>query len=158
MSICRPILRIQPASEDRRYACWFALGLVAIGLKGILLLRGDCSLFWVGLLGLGIGVLFSLTLLLPLDLAIDASHAQFVVPFVQGLGYMMATAVPYALGFLRQASSGFEVDLEVLLAITFGMALLTTLFSPGHLRRSAHAGSGNLKKSTTINMRRGYRC
>jgi len=130
------IPRLFMSKGDRRYACWFSLLCIGAGLLGVISTPDRYAVAWVGMLGLGIGAMFPLTLLLPLDRLQGSANMHFLLPFVQGIGYLIASAAPYAMGVLRQNSTDFKGGMLGLLLLTFFIAVLTKIFTPGYLLRS----------------------
>lgn len=89
-------------STDRRPAIFAAIGAMFIGLIGLAL--APLALAWPAavLAGLGIGALFPLGLIVAMDHGRSADEAGAIAGFVQGGGYIIAAALPFAAGLLRQ--------------------------------------------------------
>ncbi|MCY1544406.1 cyanate transporter [compost metagenome] len=83
------------------------------------------------LLGLGIGALFPLSLIVTLDHADEPASAGRLTAFVQGGGYIIASIMPFAAGWLRNHSDDLT---QAWVAMAVGIVLLLLLalrFSPG---------------------------
>lgn len=89
-------------SADRRPAIFAAIGAMFIGLIGLAM--APLTLAWPAavLAGLGIGALFPLGLIVAMDHGRSADEAGAIAGFVQGGGYIIAAALPFAAGLLRQ--------------------------------------------------------
>ena len=82
------------------------------------------------ILGLGIGALFPLSLIVALDYASNAKQAVTLLAFVQGGGYLIASAFPFMAGVLIDASSELT---GAWIGMIIGVLLLFTIcnkFSP----------------------------
>lgn len=91
---------------DRRGPLALTLALALLGLAGLAAAPGTLGMATLGLpcalvLGLGIGALFPLTLILTLDHADGAAKAGRLAAFVQGGGYVLASAMPFLAGAIR---------------------------------------------------------
>jgi CP family cyanate transporter-like MFS transporter len=88
-------------------------GLLAASLLAILgglgcLIAMPLTLPAMVLLGLGIGSLFPLSLIVTLDHADDPARAGRLTAFVQGGGYLIASIMPFAAGWMRSRSDDFS--------------------------------------------------
>ncbi len=90
---------------DRRPAITLCLVLTLVGLIGLLSAPGPLAIPVAVLLGLGIGGVFPLTLIVTLDHARNGAQAGQLLGWVQGGGYLIASAMPLAAGMLRAALS-----------------------------------------------------
>ncbi|WP_205836819.1 MFS transporter [Neorhizobium alkalisoli] len=82
------------------------------------------------LLGLGIGALFPLSLIVTLDHAEGPVRAGQLTAFVQGGGYIIASIMPFAAGWLRSHSDNLS-QAWVMMAVGIVLLLLLSLrFSP----------------------------
>ncbi|WP_187395066.1 MFS transporter [Pigmentiphaga aceris] len=88
---------------DRRPALAAVLLALLLGLGGLLLAPVQLAIPACALLGLGIGGLFPLSLIVTLDHAPDPAQAGRLLGFVQGGGYLIASAMPLAAGAIRSA-------------------------------------------------------
>lgn len=106
--------------RDFRVATCCSTGAIALGLGGLLLVHHGLEVLWAVLLGIGQGSSLSLALILMVVRARDSSHAIAVSGMAQGLGYLLASAGPTAIGAVEVASGGWSVPLTVLLVLAGG--------------------------------------
>jgi MFS transporter, CP family, cyanate transporter len=69
---------------------------------------------WAGLLGVGIGVLFTTVMTLPLDAADDRAEIAAYSTVMLGVGYAISSLAPTALGAVRDATGTFTAPLAIL--------------------------------------------
>jgi CP family cyanate transporter-like MFS transporter len=111
-------------SPDRRP--WFALCLAvgAAGFTGLGLFPAAAAPWvWAVLVGIGIGAIFPLTLMLPLDFAPDPAAVARLTAMALSLGYLFAALGPFVVGWLRGASGGYAVPFVVLALLCCVMLL-----------------------------------
>lgn len=111
---------------DRRMPILFALALLATGLVCLIAAPLPLALPACILMGLGIGSLFPLSLVLTLDHLDDPKRAGELAAFVQGGGYIIASAMPLLAGLLRDKFSDLSQAWIVMFAGTvllMGMSL-----------------------------------
>lgn len=115
---------------DRRIPLIIAIVLLNIGI--ICLMMAPNTLAWLAvvLMGMGIGAIFPLSLIVALDHANEPHHAGILAAFVQGVGYILASIMPYVAGILRDALGSFELAWGVMLALMFLMLPIAWCFSP----------------------------
>jgi CP family cyanate transporter-like MFS transporter len=70
-------------------------------------------LLWLGLAGAGMGCIFPLAMMLPLDLHDTPSSVAEATGWMLGIGYLVASTGPTLVGALRDATAGFKVPLLV---------------------------------------------
>ncbi|MGP5202952.1 MFS transporter [Psychrobacter aquimaris] len=90
---------------DRRKPLFVILSLILVGLVLLIYIPSKLAFLTVIILGLGIGALFPLSLIIALDYASNAKQAATLLAFVQGGGYLIASAFPFIAGVLVDASS-----------------------------------------------------
>lgn len=90
---------------DRRKPLFITLSLILIGLVLLIYIPSKLAFLTVIILGLGIGALFPLSLIVALDYASSAKQAATLLAFVQGGGYLIASAFPFIAGVLVDSSS-----------------------------------------------------
>ncbi|GAA0799462.1 MFS transporter [Psychrobacter piscatorii] len=90
---------------DRRKPLFITLSLILIGLVLLIYIPSKLAFLTVIILGLGIGALFPLSLIVALDYASSAKQAATLLAFVQGGGYLIASAFPLIAGVLVDSSS-----------------------------------------------------
>lgn len=108
---------------SRRGYLWVGAGLAATAVVGLVVAPGAGHL-WAVAAGVGLSVLFTVTLTLPLDAAPDVPSAAIASSVVLGAGYTVAAGVPALLGALRDWTGGFEAALGVLLVSLLALAVL----------------------------------
>ncbi len=108
---------------SRRGYLWVGAGLAATAVVGLVVAPAAGHL-WAVAAGVGLSVLFTVTLTLPLDAAPDVPSAAIASSVVLGAGYTVAAGVPALLGALRDWTGGFEAALGVLLASLLALAVL----------------------------------
>jgi CP family cyanate transporter-like MFS transporter len=115
----------------------FATGAsIAAGLTGMALAPTTLSLLWLALAGVGIGSIFPLAMMLPLDLHDHPSSVAEATGWMLGIGYLVASTGPALVGALRDRTAGFEVPLLVIAACGLAAGLLGLT---GPLRRRPEA-------------------
>ncbi len=116
--------------RDRRGPLIAALFAVLAGLTCLIIMPLTLALPAMILLGLGIGALFPLSLIVTLDHADEPASAGRLSAFVQGGGYIIASMMPFAAGWLR----GHSDDLSqawIMMALGIGLLILLAMrFSP----------------------------
>ncbi|MFN8631820.1 MAG: hypothetical protein U0838_16335 [Chloroflexota bacterium] len=75
-----------------------------------------------------------MVLTLPTDVARDAQGAGGASALMLLVGYLIASAAPFALGAVRDATGSFAVSLWLLLALAASMLPLSWALSPERLR------------------------
>lgn len=112
--------RVGDRVGSRRLYLHTGAGLAAVAVVGLLVLP-VAGFAWAAVAGVGLSVLFTVTLTLPLDVAPDARSAAAASATVLGVGYTVAAGVPAFLGALRDWTGGFGAALALLLAslVTF---------------------------------------
>ncbi|UTH72368.1 MFS transporter [Chromobacterium sp. IIBBL 290-4] len=87
--------------RDQRPPIVATLSMVIIGLLGMLYAPTDSLLLWAALLGFGQGGLFSTALSLLAHRSPDQHVAAHLSGMAQGIGYMLASLGPFAIGIIR---------------------------------------------------------
>ncbi|MGN7882220.1 MFS transporter [Ensifer sp. 22460] len=116
---------------DRRGPLAAALFSILAGLVCLVAMPLVLAFPAMLLLGLGIGALFPLSLIVTLDHADEPASAGRLTAFVQGGGYIIASIMPFAAGWLRNHSDDL---MQAWVAMAVGIVLLLLLalrFSPG---------------------------
>jgi CP family cyanate transporter-like MFS transporter len=123
--------------ETRRY--WIlASGIaMAVGFVAVALVPRAVPILWILILGAGIGAIFPLLWMLPLDLREHPSDVAALTAWMLGLGYILASAGPALVGALRDLTHGFTVPLLVVAAagLLSGLAGAAPSLRPGAPRR-----------------------
>ena len=123
---------------ERRQLLVTAASSAALGISGVVVLPG-LGWVWAVVLGAGLGLMFTTVLTLPTDVAADAREAGGASALMLLVGYLIASASPFALGAARDATGSFAVSLWLLLALAASMLPLSWLMSPSRLRPRAPA-------------------
>ncbi len=84
-----------------RTALLVAISNLTLGLLLLLMLPLQTVWLCITLLGLGIGSLFPLSMIATINNANSPTQAEYFASMVQGTGYMLAAAFPYAAGVLN---------------------------------------------------------
>ncbi len=87
---------------DRRKPVIAVLLILLAGLICMIVAPTSLALPVMVLVGVGIGALFPLSLIVTMDHAHDAAGAARLAGFVQGGGYILASAMPLLAGLLRE--------------------------------------------------------
>lgn len=103
-----------------------------VGVAGMNLLP-DPGFLWAAVIGLGLGMLFPLSLTLPLDVAGDPVRAGGYVGLTLGAGYLLSSVAPFVLGALRDATGSFAASLPLVVALAALLVALAALTSPARL-------------------------
>lgn len=120
---------------DRRGPLVFVLALLLMGLICLIAAPIPLALVSSGLLGVGIGSLFPLSLILTLDHIDDPARAGELAAFVQGGGYIIASLMPLLAGVLRDRFSDLS---QAWMVMAVGVVLLIAMavrFSPASYTR-----------------------
>ncbi len=117
-------------SLDRRPWLVLSAALVAAGLGAVAYAPLAAPWLWALLLGTGTGGLFALGLTLPLDDADSPQEAGALTAMMLGGGYLIASAGPYAVGALRDASGSYRSAFAWLMGVGVVVALLARWLGP----------------------------
>ncbi|HET9094928.1 MAG TPA: MFS transporter [Solirubrobacteraceae bacterium] len=113
--------------------------LCAAGYTGLLLAPGSATLLWCLLFGFGQGAPLALALGYIVARAPDSRHAAQLSTMAQSGGYLIASAAPFAMGALHDATGGWNAPIILLLAALVPM-LLTGLVASQQRHVLAPAG------------------
>jgi CP family cyanate transporter-like MFS transporter len=113
---------------------WMAgcAGLGFLSMLGVVLVPG-AGFLWAALLGAAWGPLFSLTMALPLDVGHRPAEVAAYTGLMLGAGYSLSALSPFVLGAIRDASSGFDVVLWVLVGFTAALFVVNASLTPARL-------------------------
>jgi len=106
---------VAASAHPSRWLAGFSLCTVA-GVLGFLTAPAAAPLVWSVVLGAGLSV-FSLALTVITMRAGATARPVELSSAIQGIGYLIAAAGPYAVGVIRRFADGWAVPLGVLLAI-----------------------------------------
>jgi CP family cyanate transporter-like MFS transporter len=93
----------------------------------------DPGFLWAAVIGLGLGMLFPLSLTLPLDVAGDPVRTGGYVGLTLGAGYLLSSVAPFVLGALRDATGSFAASLPLVVVLAAVLVALSALTSPERL-------------------------
>ena len=117
---------------ERRRLLTIAASSIAAGIIGVML-APVLAWAWAVVLGAGLGLMFTIVLTLPTDVAADAAGAGGASALMLLVGYLIASAAPFALGVVRDATGSFAVSLWLLLALAVTMVPFSWALSPERL-------------------------
>ncbi|MDE9545511.1 MFS transporter [Xenorhabdus bovienii] len=115
---------------DRRNLLIVSLILVAIGFLMLIIIPLSMPYFAVSLLGLGIGILFPLSIIVAMDHLKDPTLAGNFTAFVQGGGFIIASLVPLTAGSLRDIFGDLSYIWMFMAVASLVMLFLAVRFSP----------------------------
>jgi CP family cyanate transporter-like MFS transporter len=108
---------------ERRRLLAAAAVVLALGAAGVAALP-DAAYLWATLAGLGMGVLFTVVLTLPLDLGAHPTQAGAIAGVMLSGGYTAAALAPVLLGAVRDATGSYG---GVLLAVAVAAVVLVAI-------------------------------
>ncbi len=115
---------------DRRGLLVTSLLLVAAGFVMLIVAPLLMPYFAVSLLGIGIGILFPLSIIVAMDHLKDPTLAGNFTAFVQGGGFIIASLVPLTAGSLRDVFNDLSYIWLLMTIASLGMLVLAVRFSP----------------------------
>jgi CP family cyanate transporter-like MFS transporter len=116
---------------DRRPAFALTLGACILGFGAMALVPLAYPWIWAIVAGGGIGGLFDLTLVLPIDYAPTAEGTSRLSSMVIGVGYLLSALGPLVVGILRGLIGGYEISFFVFIGICVVMLIVSLRFRPG---------------------------
>jgi MFS transporter, CP family, cyanate transporter len=134
---------------DRRGLLVASLLLVAVGF--VLLIAAPLAVPYVAvsLLGVGIGILFPLSIIVAMDHLKDPTLAGNFTAFVQGGGFIIASLVPLTAGRLRDVFNDLSYIWMLMTFASLAMLVIAVRLSPASYQRFQEAlvksRSGELK-------------
>lgn len=102
-------------------------------LGGVVVVPGP-GIAWAAILGVGLGMTFTLVLALPADIGRDARDVGAAAAMMLLVGYLMASVAPFVMGAVRDATGDFRASLWLMVAIAAFMVPLAWTLAPGRLR------------------------
>lgn len=136
---------------DRRGPLVFSLLVTALGFAVLFIKPVEFAYLAMALLGVGIGILFPLSIIVAIDHIDDPTTAGNFTSFVQGGGYMIASFVPLIAGAVRDTLSDLSPVWLVMAACSLVMIGLAIRYSPQSYRqfstslnRNAVLGAGKV--------------
>ncbi|MBK1665222.1 MFS transporter [Rhodospirillum rubrum] len=124
---------------DRRGPLIAVLLCLLIGLACLILAPVSLALAAIPLIGVGIGALFPLSLIITLDHADDPAVAGDLAAFVQGGGYMIASAMPFIAGLIRDRFADLSQAWGLMAAGVVVLIAMALRFSPTSARKMSRS-------------------
>jgi len=121
---------------SRRVMLTAAAASSTSGLLGVALVPAP-GVLWAVLLGIGLGMMFTLLLTLPTDLSDDPREVGGASALMLLVGYLLAALAPSVLGAVRDATGEFGPAIWLLAGIAIVMIPLSWSLTP--LRLHGHA-------------------
>lgn len=120
---------------DRRGPLVFALIMNALGFAVLYTAPVDMAYLAMALLGIGIGILFPLSIIVAIDHVDDPTTAGNFTSFVQGGGYILASFVPLFAGAVRDTMSNLSHVWMIMAAGSLIMIFFAIRYSPASYQR-----------------------
>jgi CP family cyanate transporter-like MFS transporter len=105
-------------------------------------------ILWVVVIGAALGVLFPLTLTLPLDVADTPTGVAAAASLMLAGGYLIGALGPLLLGTVRDATGSFEPAFVALAVLSVLILVVTVYLSPERLAERAATGRINVAADT----------
>lgn len=121
----------------RPYLVGSAGGLLVASLGFVAVPSG--AWVWTVVGGFSIGVIFPLTLTLPLDVADRPAQVGAVAGLMLGAGYTLSALGPLSLGAARDATGNFTLSLWLLVVTSAALVITCTAVTPARLHARAAA-------------------
>jgi CP family cyanate transporter-like MFS transporter len=102
---------------SRRSAMIAWATVMTVGVAGFVVLP-SFALLWAFVAGIAIGATFTLTLILPLDVARDGREAGLIIGVVLAVGYVLTGLTPVLVGVIRDLTGSFDGSLWLLVAVS----------------------------------------
>lgn len=136
-------------STDRRP--WMILSLLVntAGLAGVALAPLAAPWLWTIVLGLGMGPLFPLALMLPIDYGHDAAAVRRLTVMTSSLAYLLAALGPFVIGWLRGATGSFTIPFLALALLVAAMLPIVRWFRPAQAHVDGAYGTASMMPNPT---------
>lgn len=121
--------------HDKRPVIAVLCALQLVGFTLLALVPGTGLMVWVAMVGLGIGGIFPLSMIITMDHIDNPLQAGRLTAFVQGVGYVIAAAAPFAAGYMRDALQSFTAAWLLLAATSVIAMVLAARFSVASYQR-----------------------
>lgn len=122
--------------RDRRPVLFTLCALQLLGFGGLALAPEAGLPLWAGIIGLGIGGFFPMSMIVTMDHQDDPLQSGRLTAFVQGIGYIIAAATPWISGIMRDQLHSFEFAWLLLVLGAFVIFILSLNLSPASYRRA----------------------
>lgn len=120
-------------SSDRRPSMILSLLVSTAGLAGVALAPLAAPWLWTIVMGLGMGPLFPLALMLPIDYGHDVAAVRRLTVMTSSLAYLLAALGPFVIGWLRGATGSFTIPFLTLALLVAAMLPLVRWFRPAQM-------------------------
>ena len=136
-------------SADRRP--WMILSLLVstAGLAGVALAPLAAPWLWTVVMGLGMGPLFPLALMLPIDYGHDAAAVRRLTVMTSSLAYLLAALGPFAIGWLRGATGSYTAPFLSLALLVAAMLPIVRWFRPAQVQVDGARGTASAVSNTS---------
>lgn len=121
---------------DRRPWLGVGLGAQLLGFAGLAISPDTGAVFWVSILGFGLGGSFALCMILALDHLDDPWRAGRLAAFMQAIGFMIAALAPMLSGWVRDATGGFRTAWAIQAIVVLLLLGVTLIFRPSGYARA----------------------
>lgn len=128
-----PVFGILSHSRDRRVWLGISGAICCIGLVGLLVAPTSAPYLWISLAAFGQAGGFTLGMTLPLDNTDSVEETDVWNAFTLTVGYLIASAGPMLVGFLRDRTGSFRAPVECLVAVGVVMLCLSAILGPRKL-------------------------
>lgn len=123
---------------SRRMQLASVASATCVGFVGVSLLP-DAAWLWAGVLGFGLGAVFPLCLVLPVDVAHRPAEVGAVAALMLLGGYLISGVGPVLLGLVRDATGDFAASLWLLAGLAGALVAASLTLTPTRLRRGVES-------------------
>lgn len=116
--------------DSRRLPHLIGLSAILLSLVLIMVVPLGAPFLWAVVLGFGMGGIFALALVLPVDHASSDDATERLTSMTFGVGYLLAATGPVVLGALLDTFGDFTVGFLLLAGVTVGLIALAVTFTP----------------------------
>jgi len=117
-------------TDDRRRLLVLASLCQAVGFAGLMLAPQFAPWLWVSLCGFGLGGAFPLAIVGALDHIKHHVLAGRLVAFMQGIGFIAASSIPFISGYLLDMTASYRANWLIHVGLALALLWLTRLFDP----------------------------
>jgi CP family cyanate transporter-like MFS transporter len=128
-----PVFGMLSHSRDRRVWLGISGAICCIGLVGLLVAPTSAPYLWISLAAFGQAGGFTLGMTLPLDNTDSVEETDVWNAFTLTVGYLIASAGPMLVGFLRDRTGSFRAPVACLVAVGVVMLCLSAILGPRKL-------------------------
>jgi CP family cyanate transporter-like MFS transporter len=124
---------------SRRSQMSTAAGAAVLGFVGVSV-APDAAWLWAVFLGFGMGAIFPLCLVLPVDVADGPAQVGAIAALMLLGGYLISGVGPFLLGLVRDATGDFSASIWLLVGLGIVLVSACLTLDPGRLRRGIRSG------------------